>query len=200
MAADFLSLRGVLKSHTGWVTSIATTGTRTDLILSGSRDKTVIQWDLSQRSEEDFEYGRAFRAMKGHSHFVEDVVISRDGHFSLSASWDGEIRLWDLSNGTTVRRFVGHDKDVLSVAFSADNRQIVSGSRDKTIRLWNTLGECKYTIEDGGHTDWVSCVQFSPSTTNPVIVSAGWDKVVKVWTLRDEFKLSKKPCWTYRIY
>lgn len=26
--------------------------------------------------------------------------------------------------------------------------QIVSGSRDKTIKLWNTLGECKYTIQD----------------------------------------------------
>jgi len=106
MASDFLAFRGVLKSHTGWVTSIATTSTRSDMILSGSRDKTVIQWDLSQRNEEDNEYGRAFRAMRGHSHYVEDVVISRDGHFALSASWDSEIRLWDLSNGTTHRRFV----------------------------------------------------------------------------------------------
>ena len=59
--------------------------------------------------------------------------------------------------------------------------QIVSGSRDKTIKLWNTIGECKYTIgEPDGHTDWVSCVRFSPVTTNPIIVSAGWDKLVKV--------------------
>ena len=28
------------------------------------------------------------------------------------------------------------------------DRQIVSGSRDKTIKLWNTLGECKYTIQE----------------------------------------------------
>jgi len=78
---------------------------------------------------------------------------------------------------------VGHKKDVLSVAFSADNRQIVSGSRDKTIKLWNTLGECKWTIEDQGHSEWVSCVRFSPQTSNPVVVSAGWDGVVKVWNL-----------------
>ena len=59
--------------------------------------------------------------------------------------------------------------------------QIVSGSRDKHIKLWNTLGECKYTIgEPDGHTEWVSCVRFSPVTTNPIIVSAGWDKLVKV--------------------
>lgn len=59
--------------------------------------------------------------------------------------------------------------------------QIVSGARDKTIKLWNTLGECKYTIgEPDGHTEWVSCVRFSPVTNNPIIVSAGWDKLVKV--------------------
>merc|ERR1712071_570929 len=66
---------------------------------------------------------------------------------------------------------------------SADNRQIVSGSRDRTIKLWNTLGDCKYTITDKGHTEWVSCVRFSPNPQNPVIVSAGWDKMVKVWEL-----------------
>ncbi len=73
---------------------------------------------------------------------------------------------------------MGHEKDVLSVAFSADNRQIVSGSRDKTIKLWNTLGECKYTVVNQGHTEWVSCVRFSPSQSTPVIVSCGWDKKV----------------------
>lgn len=74
-------------------------------------------------------------------------------------------------------------QDVLSVAFSADNRQIVSGSRDKTIKLWNTLAQCKYTIQEEGHTDWVSCVRFSPNNNNPVIVSCGWDRMVKVWNL-----------------
>lgn len=66
------------------------------------------------------------------------------------------------------------------MAFSVDNRQIVSGSRDKTIKLWNTLAECKYTIQDDGHSDWVSCVRFSPNHANPIIVSAGWDRTVKV--------------------
>ena len=107
-------------------------------------------------------------------------VISSDGAYALSASWDKTLRLWELSTGQTTRRFVGHTGDVLSVSFSADNRQIVSGSRDRSIKLWNTLGDCKYTITDKGHTEWVSCVRFSPNHSNPVIVSAGWDKLVKV--------------------
>lgn len=55
--------------------------------------------------------------------------------------------------------------------------------QSQTIRLWNTLGECKFTIQEDGHTEWVSCVAFSPNTANPIIVSCGWDKLVKVWNL-----------------
>merc|ERR1712146_450867 len=180
------AMRGTLEGHANWVTAIATTSENPDMILSASRDKTVMVWQLTR---EDGNYGYPKKALRGHGHFVEDVVISSDGQFALSGSWDGTLRLWDLNTGLTTRRFVGHEKDVLSVAFSADSRQIVSGSRDKTIKLWNTLGECKYTIEAGskhpeGHSEWVSCVSFSPNAAHPLIVSGGWDKLVKVWNLQ----------------
>jgi len=180
--SETLSLRGTLAGHGDWVTSLATTPEDPNLLLSSSRDKSVVVWQLTGTADS---YGYARRALRGHSHFVSDVVISSDGAFALSASWDSELRLWDIATGKTTRRFVGHDKDVLSVAFSVDNRQIVSGSRDGTIRLWNTLGECKYKIsgESEGHSEWVSCVRFSPSQSVPLIVSAGWDKLVKVWNL-----------------
>ncbi|KAH9171184.1 guanine nucleotide binding protein beta subunit [Lactarius sanguifluus] len=148
--AESLRFLGSLTGHSNWVTAIATSSETPDVILTASRDKTII--------------------------------------FALSSSWDHTLRLWDLNTGLTTRRFVGHTSDVLSVSFSADNRQIVSGSRDRTIKLWNTLGECKYDIKEDGHTEWVSCVRFSPNVMNPVIVSCGWDKVVKVWEL-SKFKL-----------
>lgn len=150
------------------------------MILSSSRDRSVMVWDLRR---EEMNYGTPVRALRGHNHFVSDVVISSDGQFALSGSWDGTLRLWEIASGRSTRRFVGHSKDVLSVAFSVDNRQIVSGSRDKTIKLWNTLGECKYTVTDQGHSEWVSCVRFSPNQETPVFVSAGWDRAVKVWSL-----------------
>jgi guanine nucleotide-binding protein subunit beta-2-like 1 protein len=184
-----MQLKGFLKGHNGWVTQIATNPRHPDMIVSSSRDKKLILWKLTQEKDVTSEnpIGVAKKALHGHGHFVTDVVLSSDGQHALSGSWDKSLRLWDLNTGKTTRRFAdtngGHTKDVMSVAFSADNRQIVSASRDKTIKLWNTLAECKFTIKDDGHQDWVSCVRFSPSVNNAIIVSAGWDRCVKVWGL-----------------
>merc|ERR1712137_1343092 len=127
--------------------------------------------------------GYARRALSGHSEPVACVVLSSDGQFALSGSWDRTMRLFDLNTGATVRTFQGHAKDVYSVAFSGDNRQIVSGSRDKTIKLWNTLAECKYTITEDMHTDWVSCVVFSPDGS--LCSSGGKDGTAMLWDVND---------------
>ncbi|EGG13316.1 G beta like protein [Cavenderia fasciculata] len=176
------SLRGELKGHNGQVTAIAVSSEHPDTILSSSRDHTVMVWKLVREQDN---YGYPLRSLHGHSHFVQDVVISHDGQFALSGSWDGTLRLWDINSGLTTRRFQGHTKDVMSVCFSFDHRQIISGSRDKRICVWNTIGELKYDLsekQNQSHTEWVSCVRYSPN--EQIVVSGGWDKNVKVWDMK----------------
>jgi guanine nucleotide-binding protein subunit beta-2-like 1 protein len=112
---------------------------------------------------------------------LSDLCLSQDSRYCLTGSWDGTLRLWDLKKGSTIKRFVSHTRDVLAVAFSPDNRQIASGGRDKNLKIWNTVGECKFTVDNNAHTDWVSCVKFYHDTKNPIICSASWDKTIKVW-------------------
>jgi len=179
-----LNFKGRLTGHCGWVTSIATTFEQSNVVVSASRDKKMMIWEMTpETGEGQDDIGYARKLLSGHSEPVVSVVLSSDGQYALSGSWDKTMRLWDLNTGMSLRTFKGHAKDVNSVAFSGDNRQIVSGSRDKSIKLWNTLAECKFTITEEMHTDWVSCVVFSPSAKMPLIVSAGWDKLVKVWNL-----------------
>jgi len=105
----------------------------------------------------------------------------------ISASWDHDLRLWDLKTGACVNRFVGHDKEVFTVAFSPDNRQILSSGADKKIKLFNTKAECKYTTDKNNHNDWVSMIRFSPQRKSvgitPYFVTVGWDGWLKVWNL-----------------
>ncbi|RZC02268.1 receptor for activated C kinase 1B-like [Glycine soja] len=183
--AEVFVFRGTLRGHTDTVTAIATPENNNNnsdkIIVSSSRDNSLIVWRLTK--EYSNSYGVLHRRLTGHSHFVSDVALSSDADFAVSASWDGELRLWDLSTGATKLRFIGHAKDVLSVALLNDS-VIISGSRDHTIKAWNTCGTCMSTVDNGsgdGHTDWVSCVRFIPDAAPPRLVSASWDGSVRVW-------------------
>lgn len=179
-----------MRGHGGWITKILV-GERKinderseEFLVTASRDNSVMIWDITPKKQsdgDDEEWGLPRKVLKGHSHFVQDIALSQDSKFLLSASWDGTLRLWDTVKGNTTKRFVSHNKDVLTVAFSPDNRQIASGGRDNFIKIWNTVGDCKYTVEQNGHSDWVSAARFSPDTKTPLIVTAGWDKTIKVW-------------------
>ncbi|KAG1438211.1 hypothetical protein G6F56_012738 [Rhizopus delemar] len=50
---DTLTLRGTLEGHGNWVTAIATTSEAPDMVLSASRDKTIIVWNLTRKIERD---------------------------------------------------------------------------------------------------------------------------------------------------
>ena len=97
--SPILTLKGTLTGHKGWVTQIATHPRYPDMILSGSRDKTLIVWDLKPglTPREDTAAGVAKKSLRGHTHFVSDVVMSSDGQYALSGSWDSTLRLWDLN-------------------------------------------------------------------------------------------------------
>jgi guanine nucleotide-binding protein subunit beta-2-like 1 protein len=194
---------GVLKGHGGRVTAIATPAENASMIVSASRDKTLIKWDVSAEMRGNGLAGRPVKSLIGHSDFVEDVQISSDGAYALSGAWDNTLALWDLSTGTRRNVFKGHKNDVLSVAFSPDNRQIVSGSRDRSVKVWNTIAQVKVTFDEANgykeaHTDWVTCVRFAPASqdANPFVVSGSADGTVKVWRLgewglRHTFKTDK---------
>ena len=62
------------------------------------KDKTLIVWKLNK---DESSCGTPYKSLKGHSHFVSDAVISSDGQFCLSGSWDGTLRLWDLTQYAT---------------------------------------------------------------------------------------------------
>jgi guanine nucleotide-binding protein subunit beta-2-like 1 protein len=187
MSEATISYGGQLKGHRDWVTSLACPQVSDSNIkvVSASRDKTIVAWKSVDTNSEDEEKAIPQRRLEGHSDFVEDIALSNNAEFALSASWDRSLRLWNLKTGDCITKFLGHTKDILSVAFSPDNRQIVSGGRDSKLKMWNVKGECMYTMDKDCHSGWVNSVRFSPTVQTPIIVSGGDDNLVKVWSLTE---------------
>jgi guanine nucleotide-binding protein subunit beta-2-like 1 protein len=203
MSSEFsIEYLGVLEGHGGAVTSLVC-GEDKDgapLLLSGSRDKSIIQWKLNfegeiviLRDDEDKEIkktlmGKPYKSLHGHNHFVSSLALNSDNTKLVSGSWDKTIRLWDIPSSKSDLIFKGHTKDVLSVAFSHDERLIFSGSMDNSLKYWNTKGELRYDNNQFG--GWVSCIlNISKGKTNYIAVGC-WDGTVKI--LNSEYNLDKE--------
>ena len=203
MSSEFsIEKVGVLEGHGGPVTTLVCGENKdgSDLLLSGSRDKLIIQWELNYeghtvtlKDEDDKEYtktivGKPLKSFHGHNHFVSCLALNSDSTKLVSSSWDKTIRLWDIPSAKSDVIFKGHTKDVLSVAFSHDERLIFSGSMDNTLRYWNTKGDLRYT--NNQFKDWVSCIlNIQKGKTNFIAVGC-WDGTVKI--LNSEYNLDRE--------
>ena len=197
---DFIDM-GVLKGHSDRVSCLAAghclkEDKDTPLLISGSRDNTLIIWKLYNDNVDGY-YGVPQKTLNGHNHFVSDLALANENNMVISSSWDTTLRLWDLNTGKTMRRFVGHTKEVYTVALSQNNRQILSAGADKVIKLWNTLGDCKFTTKTHNHSDWVSCIRYSTAWKTyadykPYFASAGWDGRLKIWNTNFQLRGSIK--------
>ena len=203
MSSEFsVETFGVLEGHGGAVTALVC-GENKDgspLLLSGSRDKSIIQWELNYeghkvtyKDEDDKEIvknivGKPLKSFHGHNHFVSSLALNSDCTKLVSGSWDKTIRLWDIPSCKSDVIFKGHTKDVLSVAFSHDERLIFSGSMDNTLKYWNTKGEERYS--NNQFKGWVSCIlNIQKGKTNFIAVGS-WDGSVKI--LNSEYNLDRE--------
>ena len=127
---------------------------------------------------------------------ILSVAFSPDSSLLVAGTENGDVRLWNASNGAPLRSYEGHTGRVRSVAFSPDGQTIVSGSEDYTLRLWSIdSDQCLYVLQ--GHTDRVRSVAISPDGT--VIISGSDDGTVKIWDLQTKNLLKTLQGHTDRV-
>ena len=139
-------------------------------LASGSRDDTVILWDVSS--------GKQIEILEGHERRIYSVAFSPDGRTLASGSGDGTVILWDVPSRKQIEILAGHKDEVLSVAFSPDGRTLASGSEDDTVILWDVPSR-KQSAVLREHGDWVYSVAFSPD--GRTLASGSGDSKVILW-------------------
>lgn len=72
----------------------------------------------------------------GHSGVIRSVIVTLDGQYTLSASEDHSIRVWNLLTGMQVASLKGHNGTVTCLAVVPDGRHVLSGGEDGDVILW----------------------------------------------------------------
>ncbi len=149
-----------LEAHVDEVTALYFRG---DVLVSGSADKTLRQWDLTkgrcvQTLDVLWAAAQASSTMAPSAASASSAGLSNDRHWrqagrlpDASADFvgalqcfdaalacgtaDGMVRLWDLRSGQVHRSLVGHTGPVTCLQF--DDVHLVTGSLDRSIRVSN---------------------------------------------------------------
>ena len=127
---------------------------------------------------------------------ILSVTFSPDGNRLAAGTDNGEVRLWNIVDGTPLHTCEGHTDWVRSVAFSPKGDIVVSGSDDQTVRLWEVETGQTLTILQG-HTNRIYSVVFSPD--GQLIASGGEDQSVLLWSFEACQCLKKLEGHTNRV-
>jgi U3 small nucleolar RNA-associated protein 13 len=107
------------------------------LILTGSGDKTIKVWNLSDYS--------CVRTFEGHSNSVLKIAWlkvpnpderGRKHMQFASAGGDGLVKVWDANTGELETTLDNHEDRVWALAVHPVTNMIVSGSGDSTVTFW----------------------------------------------------------------
>lgn len=106
------------------------------LILTGSGDRTVKIWSLSDYA--------CIRTFEGHSHSILKVAWLKqhaEGDKSkrvqfASAGGDGLVKVWDANSGESETTLDNHEDRVWALTVHPETNSVISGSADSTVTFW----------------------------------------------------------------
>lgn len=125
------------------------------------------------------------KTLGGHTSAIVSLAVSADGKQVVSGSDDASIRLWDAARGTSERLLSGHARSVVDVAFSRDGKELLSASWDGTIHVWDaTSSEGRPLVKLP-----VAVTALAMSPTEPRMVFAGKDGLLRLWDMVEEKEL-----------
>ncbi len=132
----FETSRFALEAHKGPVSALRFFS-NSNLLLSGSADRTALLWDLES---EEF---HAVLALRGAKKALTDGVILEERCEAALSDVAGEIHVHDLSDGTRIGRLreaAGRKPAACHALVQLGANEIASACSDGAVRLWDVRG------------------------------------------------------------
>lgn len=87
--------------------------------------------------------GTCVHTLRGHNDEILDVTFNTTGSKLVTASADGNSRVYNTMTGACHAILSGHEGEISKVAFNPQGSRILTASSDKTARIWETeTGDC----------------------------------------------------------
>jgi len=117
--------------------------------------------------------------MKKHTDWVYAIEFSPDGVLLASSDRSAGLMIWESEGGREYQNLTGHTAGITDLSWRADSNILATVSEDGSLRLWEMENgkQIKTWAANGGGS---LSVEFAP---NGHIVTAGRDKVCKVWDI-----------------
>ncbi|KAB1224851.1 hypothetical protein CJ030_MR1G013947 [Morella rubra] len=166
--------------HRNWVLCIAWSPDGKHLV-SGSKAGELQCWDPQTGKPSG-------NPLMGHKKWItgiswEPVHLNAPCRRFVSASKDGDARIWDISLKKCVICLSGHTLAVTCVKWGGDG-VIYTGSQDCTIKVWETT-QGKLIKELKGHGHWINSLALS---TEYVLRTGAFDHTGKKYSSPEEMK------------
>eukprot|EP01064_Diplonema_japonicum_P004048 TRINITY_DN12670_c0_g1_i1.p1 TRINITY_DN12670_c0_g1~~TRINITY_DN12670_c0_g1_i1.p1 ORF type:complete len:828 (+),score=244.36 TRINITY_DN12670_c0_g1_i1:49-2484(+) len=122
---DMTSMKHTLRGHTDRVCCIAVPKWREHSPVTGSVDKTLIIWDITQGR-------KPVHVLHGHQMMVRHILLTPS--FIISGSSDASLRVWDWDGAQRDTVETGHSGPIQCMMFGMDTTTIITACGGGTTR------------------------------------------------------------------
>lgn len=163
-------------AHTALITSLRITPDA-KRIISAHNNNTIGVWRSDYISAE---------IKAAHESSVEDLNLSSDGKWVISASTDFCLMYWNLEEGYGggghwEHEPCSHDDSVFGVCMTPDGKRVVSGGLDQVVKIWDHFGLTCLTSWDTP-----SCIEdVNISVQGRQVMTAHSDSIMRLWDLHN---------------
>ena len=99
----------------------------------------------------DWKAGKEIKRLSNHSNFINDIAISGNNKYLISAGNDNKISIWDVATGNLLKSFNTSDR-IVNIEITNDGNNIITELHDGTryySQIYNGSGAAIWTLQAG---------------------------------------------------